>query len=121
MIFTVTAVPRAEYAAWTEDMAAPAATPTGGDAQRGEAAFTRLPCGSCHTVRGTPAAGTEGPDLTHFASRTSLGAGAAANNKGNLAAWIADPDYFKPGALMPDVPMSDRDFQAVLAYVESLK
>ena len=31
-------------------------------------------CHGCHTVRGTGAAGTIGPDLTHVASRLSLGA-----------------------------------------------
>jgi cytochrome c oxidase subunit 2 len=46
---------------------------------------------------GTSAAGQVGPDLTHFASRLTIAAGTLANNKGNLAGWIADPQNMKPG------------------------
>ncbi len=38
-------------------------------AARGQLAFTSSACAGCHTVRGTPAQGTTGPDLTDIGSR----------------------------------------------------
>ena len=51
--------------------APPAATPSG--ARNGQTVWTEQGCGSCHTVRGTPADGSVGPDLTHVASRRTIG------------------------------------------------
>ena len=53
--------------------------------------FLRSGCVLCHAVRGTPAGGDLGPDLTHLASRLTLAAGTLPNNLGNLHGWIADP------------------------------
>jgi cytochrome c oxidase subunit 2 len=75
----------------------------------------------CHTIRGTIAGSRLGPDLTHIASRSSLGAGTLPNNVGNLAAWIADPQGIKPGCQMPPNELSSDDQQALLAYLESLQ
>ena len=36
--------------------------------------FLAAGCGACHAVRGTPATGTVGPDLTHVGARRSVGA-----------------------------------------------
>ena len=63
---------------------------------------------NCHTIAGTAANGTFGPDLTHLMSRATIAAGAAANTPENLRAWIQDPDTFKPGALMPAMQLSDQ-------------
>ena len=41
----------------------------------GRQVFLSKPCAACHTVRGTPAAGTTGPDLTHVGSRQYIAAG----------------------------------------------
>jgi cytochrome c oxidase subunit 2 len=89
--------------------------------QRGRAVFEAAGCGSCHTVRGTAAAGRLGPDLTHLASRISLGAGMFEMNRGTLAGWIANSQGMKPGNLMPPIKMSPEDLQAVVAYLETLK
>ena len=45
--------------------------------------FHSLACINCHTVRGTPANGVFGPDLTHLMSRRTIGAGAASNTPEN--------------------------------------
>jgi cytochrome c oxidase subunit 2 len=87
----------------------------------GEAAFVGVGCGACHTIRGTPAKGDVGPDLTHLASRTSLAALTIPNKPGDLAAWIADPQHIKPGNRMPAPGLTGDELQAVLAYLETLK
>jgi cytochrome c oxidase subunit 2 len=75
----------------------------------------------CHTIRGTAAGARLGPDLTHFATRSTIGAGTAPNTRGHLAGWIADPQRLKPGNRMPPTGLSPADLQAVLAYLEILK
>jgi cytochrome c oxidase subunit 2 len=72
-------------------------------------------------MRGTPARGTVGPDLTHVASRTTLAALTIPNTKGYLGGWILDPQHVKPGNRMPGLNLNGPDFQALLAYLESLK
>jgi cytochrome c oxidase subunit II len=77
-------------------------------------------CVNCHTIVGTPAHGTFGPDLTHLMSRATIAAGAAANTPDNLRAWIQDPGTFKPGALMPAMQLSDQQTDEVVAYLSTL-
>ena len=90
-------------------------------ARRGKALFATKGCASCHTIRGTPAVGRLGPDLTHVASRMSLGAGILDNNAGTLAGWIANSQALKPGNLMPPIRLPPEDLHALTAYVASLK
>ena len=79
-------------------------------------------CGSCHTVRGTAAAGTRGPDLTHVASRKTIGAALLPMNKGAVAGWIASSQHLKPGNLMPSFQhFRGEELRELAAYVESLE
>ena len=78
-------------------------------------------CAGCHTVRGTDAAGQIAPDLTHIATRSTLGAGTLPNTPENLAAWIRDPQRVKPGNQMPPNPLAADDLQALVAYLETLR
>ena len=87
----------------------------------GEPVFLANVCVSCHTIRGTPAAGTAGPDLTHFGGRSTVGAGVLKNDDVSLRRWLADPQGVKPGILMPRVPLSDADLDALVDYLEALK
>ena len=66
-------MPESEYAAWLQQQAAPAVEPASEAAENGRALFLASGCGACHAVRGTEAAGTIGPDLTHIGSRPSVG------------------------------------------------
>jgi len=72
-------------------------------------------------VQGQVAGTSIGPDLTHVGSRTTIAGGVLANTADALRAWIGDPQRYKPGALMPKVPLSSADLDAVVAYLESLK
>jgi cytochrome c oxidase subunit 2 len=44
-----------------------------------------------------------------------------ANNRGNLAGWILDPQSQKQGARMPPTNLEGPQLQALLAYLESLE
>ena len=91
------------------------------NAKLGQADFEHQACFACHTISGTVAFGRMGPNLTHLMSRETLAAGIIANNPQNLKAWIANPDTFKPGSLMPALHLSDRENAEITAYLLTLK
>jgi cytochrome c oxidase subunit 2 len=74
-----------------------------GDAARGEAGFIANGCHACHAIQGLRNAnfGVVGPSLTHFATRSTLGAGIYPNDTRHLTAWIANAPLMKPGITMP--------------------
>ncbi|RZI82458.1 MAG: c-type cytochrome, partial [Rubrivivax sp.] len=75
----------------------------------------------CHTITGTNANARKAPDLTHLGSRQTLAAAALPNTPAQLAAWIRNPQQFKPGTNMPANDFTPQDMQALVAYLESLK
>jgi cytochrome c oxidase subunit 2 len=91
------------------------------NAHTGQIIFEQQACINCHTVAGTVANGRYGPDLTHLMSRATLAAGAADNTPANLQAWIADPNTFKPGSLMPAMHLTDGQNAQITAYLVTLK
>jgi cytochrome c oxidase subunit II len=121
MAMKVFADPPDKFRAWLRNMAAPRRAPASPSASRGERVFLANACASCHTIRGTAAHGTVGPDLTHLATRTSLAAVTIPNRRGYLGGWILDPQHVKPGNKMPALNLSGPDFQAVLDYLQSLR
>jgi cytochrome c oxidase subunit 2 len=119
MAMTVVAESPQQFDAWARQRRSVAAPPTSPDAVVGRVVFART-CGSCHTVAGTDALGRIGPDLTHVASRTTIGAGALANTPANLISWITDAPAIKEGARMPAIPLDTDQMRAVVAYLETL-
>ena len=112
----------AAFEAWLEHQRAPGAPPADTLAARGRDLFVAGPCALCHTVRGTPARGKVGPDLTHVGSRRRIAAGMLENTRGNLAGWIVDAQHIKPGVRMPSYNMfRGSDLRALAAYLESLE
>lgn len=83
--------------------------------------FLSLSCVNCHTVSGTAATGTFGPDLSHLMSRDTLAAGVVPNGVENLRAWIKEPDAVKPGSLMPNMQLTPHQLDEVVSYLASLK
>jgi cytochrome c oxidase subunit 2 len=75
----------------------------------------------CHRVRGTPAQGRVGPDLTHVARRGKIAAATLPNTTGHLAGWVLDAQQIKPGSQMPPNQIGADDLQALVVYLESLK
>ena len=121
MAFLVVAEDPARFRAWLARESRPAATPASAGSRRGLAVFLGAGCGGCHAIRGTAARASFGPDLTHLASRATLAADTIPNNTGSLAAWISDPQHFKPGNKMPALHLAGDDFQALLAYLQGLR
>jgi len=121
MAMLVFAEPKAQFESWLKRQAAPAAVPQSPLERRGKDVFLNGACSSCHAIRGTSASGYVGPDLTHLASRTTLGGLTIPNRRDDLARWITDSQHFKPGNEMPDLRLSEAQLRALVAYLESLK
>ena len=120
MRLVVVAEPRTEFDRWLATQSEPRRAPSGAAAE-GERIFTTRVCASCHAIRGTTAPATIAPDITHLAGRSLLGAGVLPNGAGPLRAWLADPAHFKPGVLMPNVSLTERELDALVAYLASLE
>jgi cytochrome c oxidase subunit 2 len=109
---------------------------------RGRALFKEKACITCHAVRGHDGLGVNGPDLTHFGSRTTVAAGLLENSKVNLHRWIVEPNNVKPGNkmymgvngmsgyMMADakgamtvehIKVNDDEARALVEYLHSLK
>jgi cytochrome c oxidase subunit 2 len=121
MHFLIIAHEPDDFEAWLERRQQPAPVPATDRTFLGQQVFLGSECVYCHAVAGTNATGRLGPDLTDIASRRELGAGTLLNTRGNLAAWIIDSQHFKPGNMMPPMPMSGEDLQAMLAYLDTLR
>lgn len=118
MAFEVIAQSPADYTAWRAAQIQPAtATATGSP---GAAVFVDR-CGGCHTVRGSQANGTHGPDLTHLVSRRRIAAGLMPMTPDNLMAWVAHPQALKPGAQMPDTVLTPAERADLAAYLQTLR
>jgi cytochrome c oxidase subunit 2 len=118
MALFVVAQAESEFAAWAARQREPAAVAA---AAPGSALF-EADCGGCHTVRGTRAAGTRGPDLTHVGSRLTLGAGRVPLNAETLAEWIAANQRLKPGNLMPQFAhYAPDELRSLAGHLEALR
>ncbi len=102
---------------WRAWVAAQQAAPPGPDAAaaRGRRLFDDRSCSSCHAYAG--AGGRVAPDLTHLPSRATLAAGAIDNGREALARWLADPQRDKPGTLMPNLHLTDREIQDLVEFL----
>lgn len=118
MGFRVVVVPEAEFHAYVRAQAAFAAVAEG----PGPELFVRNGCAACHTVRGTPADGTVGPDLTHVASRRTIAGGLLPTTVENIAAFIRSPGHLKPGVEMPSFGMlPEPEVAAIAQWLGSLQ
>ena len=117
MALAVYAQPRAAFRRWLALQERPAKAVR----SAGAALFLDGTCSECHAVRGTSASGTEGPDLTHLASRHTIAALTLANTVHDLAAWITRNQQIKPGNRMIDVRLPAPKLRALVAYLRSLR
>jgi cytochrome c oxidase subunit 2 len=121
MAFFVIAEEQGAFDEWARLQRQGAVAAADAEASAGQQAFMSKQCAACHTIRGTTANGTTGPDLTHVGGRRTIAAGLLETTRGSLAAWIADPQTLKPGNNMPMVPLSPEELRAVSAYLAALK
>ena len=113
---------RDDFERWVkaQQQAVPQNTPLSPEAAEGREIFNSTACINCHAISGTVANGLFGPNLTHLMSRETIASGIAANTSANLRLWIHDPAAMKPGALMPAMNLTERDLDAVTAYMLTL-
>jgi len=118
MGFRVVVVSEPEFNAHVQAQAAPAAVIGGAGAEL----FVRNGCAACHSVRGTPADGRIGPDLTHVASRRTIGAGLLPTSVASIAAFIRSTDHVKPGVEMPAFGMlPEAEIDAIAQWLGQLE
>lgn len=126
MRFRVIAQPEDEYNEWVASMRRPPVAPVDGSAEsRGQTLFAAN-CSSCHTTNSYLAGAYQqeiinqdnrwtgwlgdienapivsAPNLTHFGTRITLGAGITDLDRASLIEWIKDPGDIKPGTRMQD-------------------
>jgi cytochrome c oxidase subunit II len=114
----------AEFDAWVARQRQPAPEPQDPLALLGRDVYFRADCHLCHAVRGLvepTTVGSPGPDLTHFASRLTLGSGIVENNRGNLGGWLLNPQHLKPGNRMPPTFLDPQSLLALITYMETLR
>ena len=117
MAALVIAQPREEFDVWLAAQGEPAAVTD----HPGLEVFMDAGCGECHTIRGTPADGDLGPDLTHLGSRETLAAATLPNTPGNLGGWITSTHEIKRGALMPAFAPPPEALHALIDYLGELE
>ena len=126
-----------DFDAWVEEQTAPAEENASGDAGEGQELFSQnfdvrdtvveegadqYACASCHAVQPGPDAQPRiGPNLTHFASRSTFAGATFKNNADNLAAWLRDPHGARPGSKMPALDLSEDQINSLVAYLQSLE
>jgi cytochrome c oxidase subunit 2 len=151
MRFRVKAEEPAEFQEWLDSMRRPPVELVSSDAIAGQSLFAAN-CSTCHSTNTwqAPAARNErtrlaglrsayldnqedavviaAPNLTHFGTRETLGAGLIDLNAENLIEWIANPDDIKEGTRMKElaVPyrnnsLSSDDVRQIAAYLLELK
>jgi cytochrome c oxidase subunit 2 len=118
MRFNVVIHSKAEFDRWTQNVNTPPKVETA-LAKEGEQVFAR--CQACHVITGTPSEQIPGekigPNLTNFGSRKYLAAGTRLNTNENLAHWLRDPASIKPGALMPNLGLTEQEIAQVSSYL----
>jgi cytochrome c oxidase subunit 2 len=118
MLLRVYADEPEDFDRWLDSQRASAVDDT--PVERGRRVFTQYACMNCHTIAGT-SDGMFGPNLTHLASRNTLGSGFIPFNRQNLKAWINDPQALKPGCNMPALKLDDRELDDVVDYLMTLR
>ncbi len=109
-----------------------------GDAARGMKTYSSSACIGCHMIAGNPMSiGVVGPNLTHMATRSTIGAGLYPNDAAHMARWIKNAKRMKPGSLMPPLgkdqidpstgkkamtgTLTDQQIADIVAYLMALK
>jgi cytochrome c oxidase subunit 2 len=118
MAFDVVAMEPAAFDRWLAELAHPAA----GIESPGRQLFEDYGCSGCHAIRGHVEGSAIGPDLTHFGSRRSLGAGTLPMTIAAVSRFIRNPTSVKPGVLMPGFKdMPEKDADAISHYLMELR
>lgn len=124
MEFYVVVLEPERFEQWRQRLARPGRTPVREVLVRGQQAFMAQGCGGCHRIRGTEAAGSTGPDLTHVASRYSLGLGRTGRlSVKDFEDFILSQEHrLQPQPAMPAYDtLKPQELRAIALYLESLQ
>ena len=122
MRFQIIVETQDQFDAWVAAQTLPAAVPTSALAQQGAQVITTAGCQACHSINGVAAMiGKVGPNLTHVANRQQIASGLLDFNADNVRTWISNPPGVKPGSVMPKLPLTPDQIEALVAYITSLK
>ena len=121
MAFEVIAEPANKFYEWLDWQRRPAIDPATDISRKGQQAFVQGPCAMCHSIRGSAAHGSAGPDLTHVAGRRTLAAATVPNTRGHLGGWIVNAQGVKPGNRMPRINLDAEELEALVDYLETLR
>jgi cytochrome c oxidase subunit 2 len=130
----VVAMDQADFDTWIDEQQQPAPVPEEGTPEwEGLQVYLNKGCAACHSVdfedngagiedQIRPEGWFQGPNLTHFASR-SVFAGAYLPYEGlgyeeALAEWLADPPSVKPGSFMPNLGLTGEEIDNLIAWLE---
>lgn len=144
MKFVVVAHEWDDYDSWKLAYNALPQPPTG-DALLGQAVFLSKGCVLCHNKDAVTTLEVReqqrnqfmegnnvvpGPNLKHFATRTTMASGIAPLTQSNLESWLSNPEEFKPGNRMaelaavyndPTQAMTDEEVKQLTAYLLTLR
>jgi cytochrome c2 len=121
-----TAMPRPSLAAadmtglvaffrWVGGVGAQVETVT--DSAKGAGIFKQKGCSACHRIGGQGPTGI-GPDLSRIGGTPYDG---LPNTPEFLAKWLDNPQAQKPGTMMPRMPLTPAERDALVRYLTSLK
>jgi cytochrome c oxidase subunit II len=113
----------ADFDAWVASQRAPSVKASAGtNGEAGSLLFAQKGCGGCHTVEGV-SEGKIGPNLSHFATRTSFAGSIFENNDANLRRWLRDPQGEKPGnkMIIPGGPLKPDEITELIIYLNTLR
>ncbi|MGM0897653.1 MAG: cytochrome c oxidase subunit II [Bacillota bacterium] len=126
MDFKVKSLNREDFDTWVAAMQEEQEAPSEAVAQEGQEIFEQS-CIACHATSGVGSTPGVGPNLATFGDRNTI-AGFMEHDEETLKNWIADPQQYKPGNLMPNAeslnngePFSDQELDALAAYLMGLK
>jgi cytochrome c oxidase subunit 2 len=92
-------------------------------AYEGQQVYLNAGCTQCHVIGGVWDVQGEriAPNLTHFGIRNVFAGAALKNNPENLTKWLANPAQIKPGTFMPNLELTEREIEALIEYLGTLK
>ncbi len=118
MRFNAVVHTKSEFDSWIATANKPPVVETASQ-KAGEEVFAK--CQACHTISGTTSEQIPGdkigPNLSNFGNRKYLGAGTRMNTPENLAEWLRNPPAVKPGALMPNLGLTEEEIAQVSSYL----
>ncbi len=117
----VVVLSKADYLAWVQNQQSPPPAPQTALEQQGQKLVESGVCAACHTINGSPAKGTVGPNLTHLYSRGTFAGATFPLTDANIASWLQNARTMKPGNDMSGIHVSDQDLPAIMAFLKTLK